>query len=148
MSSSEIAKEIFKCVELLNEKLEKKDWLKSFRRRARDMPELIFTRGLGYTLAYIASKSSATYFEHAFMFSSCEDLVSRASQLRVGEEEAGYTLYAWLLTLVLKDTGLVKASRFSELLASALENPLLESTAFSIAEWIKRAAEAYIEERR
>jgi len=148
VSSSEIAKEIFKCVEFLKEKLGDKEWLKSFKRRAREMPELIFTRGLGYTLAYIASKSSATYFEQGFTFSSCDDLVSQASQVSVSSEKAGYMLYVWLLTLALKGTGLVKASRFSELLASTLDNPLLESAAFSIAEWIKRAAEAYIEERR
>lgn len=125
--------------------------LKSFRARAREIPTLLFSRGLPYTIVYIASRSDKRTFIEVRNASNCNDLLKKVkeiiSQRRAEEkaEEKGYIMYGALLTFALTREGaFTNAERFSDIINEAY-NPIVDTKAQHVAEWLKRLAEAYVE---
>lgn len=126
------------------EKISQSKSAKRFKSRARDLPTDLFTRGLAYTLTYIAARSSATLVEIGLTVNSCDELISNLEKSNVDEEELGYALYGALILFSIKKMGLLRKTRFADIVKEALSNHVLDHYAMIVAEWTKRLAEAYI----
>lgn len=85
-----LMKEILRKVRGREEGREANKTLKSLRSRARNAPSLIMSSGLPQTLAFIASKSDARYYEYLV----AEKQVK--GKLKEGEE-AGYSAYLYVI---------------------------------------------------
>lgn len=154
MSIESVVKTIAECVSAFRSELrgsEDQDRLKSFRSRARDIPTLVFTRGLAYALVYVASRSSEEAFRLGLTAIGCSDL-SKKIRERVSNmkaEESGYVLYGALLAFAMKTYGIiveVSGDPFERLVKASLEDPVINARALEVVEWIKRFAEAYVAE--
>ncbi|MCS7099860.1 MAG: type III-B CRISPR module-associated protein Cmr5 [Sulfolobales archaeon] len=157
MMTENLVKIVTECVSGFKKKLGDKgfseDMLSSFRSRAREAPTLIFMRGLPYTLVYVASRSSQEVFSLGLNAETCEDLSSKIlkyieeKNLRDKAEKTGYVIYGALLAFAMKKAGVTRAGDFESLIKSVLNDPLASTRASTVADWIKRFAEAYIAEK-
>lgn len=147
MSETQIVKITLDCVSVYRQNLSDEE-LSSFRSRAREIPSLIFTRGLAYALLYVASRSSASVFDVGLNVSRCEDLTSKIKDLKKidSKEKMGYAVYGALIAYLLRRLGATNASKFDDLLKESLANPLMDFRVRVAVDWIKRLAEAYIVE--
>lgn len=137
----------FTCVKhVIQKEGMKSDAVKGLRSRARDIPTMIFTQGLAYTLTFIASRSSSKVFEKALESKNCEELTSGIKELRLSGEKIGYAIYGGMLTYIMKDLGLVNTCmNLKDLVDLAIRDPTLEVRVWPIVEWLKRVVEAYVE---
>lgn len=144
-----VVKAVADCVSTLREKFAA-DCLKSFRARAREVPAMVFSRGLAYAIVYVASRSSEEVFGIGLNSGSCPDLVEGVrkylEKAKAEREEAGYALYGALLAFTMKAGGLARASDFRGLIEAVLKDPTVNYRALEVVEWIKRFAEAYVAE--
>ena len=67
---------------------DRKEWEASLRTRARSMPSLIASHGIVSALAFLMSKSNDKMFR---------ELLGGGVKNNYGREEAGYTLYLYVL---------------------------------------------------
>ena len=151
---SEIVKDVVECIELVAGlgKVEGGSEIASrFKTRARSIPPVLFTNGFTYTITLLAARSSRSLIELGFR-DSCKAMVDEAVKMfnerRADEEETSYGLYGALLVYLLRRTGAIKASNFKELVTESIGNTALDLKAWQVVEWVKRFAEAYIEEKR
>jgi hypothetical protein len=79
---------------------------------------------------------------------SCQELVKSAKDRKLDKEDIGYALYGAILLLSLKKLGAIGEEKFSKLVERSLKDPILNQTAYTVMDWIKRLAEAYLERRR
>lgn len=137
---------ISECVELVSKGVPQ-NVKKGFRSKARDMPTNIFGRGLAYAITYAAARSSASAVELGLSAINCNSFISSiVKNEKLGDEDKGYALYGAMILYLLKEAKALNANSFKDALKTALDNPSVEVHANEIAEWIKRFAEAYIEE--
>lgn len=161
MSERSLVREIVDSMTVLKDKIvgfmsgdgaKAEEVLQTFRARAREAPSMIFSSGLAYTLVYIASRAGSTdAVQPGLEKGSYEEVLRYVVVEKEGEfegkEELGYSIYGNMLTYLLKRTGLLKSTKFSDLVKEALENPALDRVSLEISEWIKRLAEALIAAR-
>jgi len=143
---SEVLGMLVDCFELLSRELHEKDRgkAKALRTRAREMPAELISKGFSYVLVLCASRGKLNAVESGLKYDSCQKLLEVIKDL--SDEKAGYSLYGAILLMSLKKIGAINETRFSEVIKNSLDNPILDSTAYSLMDWIKRLAEAYIEE--
>jgi len=143
---SEVLGMLVDCFELLSRELREKDTdkAKALRTRAREMPAELISKGFSYVLVLCASRGELNAVESGLKYDSCQELLEVIKGL--GDEKAGYSLYGAILLMSLKKIGAVSKAKFSEVIKDSLDNPILDFTAYSLMDWIKRLAEAYIEE--
>lgn len=150
MSTVDVVKTIAECVSTYKREFGPYEGrLSSFRSRARDLPTLVFTRGLAYSIVYIASRSSEATFRLGLEASDCSDLSKKVQEhvKNMADEESGYVLYGALLAFAMKTCGMnIKTAEdpLKELVEVSLKDPLVNARALEVAEWIKRFAEAYV----
>jgi len=151
---SEIVKDVVECIELVADLGKVKDGSEiasGFRTRARSIPSVLFTNGFTYTITLLAARSSRSLIELGFR-DSCKAIVNEAAKMfnegRADEEETSYGLYGALLVYLLRKMEAIKASNFKELVTESIDNTALDLKAWQVIEWVKRFAEAYIEEKR
>lgn len=157
MTVEDLVRIVTECVSGFTKKLGDRgfseDMLSSFRSRAREVPTLIFMRGLPYALVYIASRSNQEVFRLGLIAENCEDLSSKildyVEKKGLGDkaEKTGYVIYGALLAFAMKKVGIVGVGDFEFLMKSVIDNPLASAKANIVADWIKRFAEAYITEK-
>lgn len=142
---NEITLKISSCIETIATKTSP-EMKKKFRSRARDIAPDIFSKGLAYVLIYTAARSSARLVEKGLLVADCETMIKEIDGERIKDEEKGYAVYGALLLFILKEMNILRSKTFSEAIKSVLNDPTIEIYASKAAEWIKRFAEAYIEE--
>lgn len=123
------------------------DWRKSLRTRARNGPPLMVSHGIIPVLAFILSKSNRKMFE---------ELVAKGVAGKdYKKEEAGYTLYLYVIYLFLREyLGIVGQVKNIEELIQEIKNldkspAKLSSVGEVIVDFLtefKKIAEAVIEE--
>ncbi len=146
---SDVIKMLVDCFEQLTTAFqdeEGKDKLASLRTRARDMPSELVSKSLAYVITLCAARGDKDVIEKSLYVNSCSDLLTKlSSDIRnLKKEEFGYSLYAILLLLSLKNLGLISGGRLSDIIKGSLDNPTIDSTSYIVMDWIKRLAEAYI----
>ncbi len=120
---------------------------KKIRTRARSMPEYSFTRGLAYTIVFIASKSSKDLVETGLTAQKCEDVINKIKESKIGsEEEESYAIYGAVLLYIAKKLGIVKGNKFEGIVYDVMRSPVVEIKMWSVLDWLKRVTEAYIHE--
>jgi CRISPR type III-B/RAMP module-associated protein Cmr5 len=152
---SEMVKDIAECVELvanLGNVMEKgSEIARRFRARARSIPSALFTNGFTYTVTLLVARSSRSLIELGFR-DNCKAIVDEAvkmfSEKKADEEETSYGLHGAILVHILRKMGAVKASNFRDLVTESIANTALDLKAWQVVEWLKRFAEAFIEERK
>ncbi|MCC6055669.1 MAG: type III-B CRISPR module-associated protein Cmr5 [Desulfurococcaceae archaeon] len=151
---SEIVKDVVECIELVADLGKVKggsEIASRFRTRARSIPSVLFTNGFTYTITLLAARSSRSFIELGFR-DSCKAIVDEAVKMfnegRADKEEVSYGLYGALLVYLLRRMGATKTSNFKELVTESIGNIALDLKAWQVIEWVKRFAEAYIEEKR
>ena len=128
--------------------------LKSYRARARQGASDIAFHGLPFTIAVIASRSSASSLEEALRGVGLEAFIERlcndndyARRLGVAKpEEKGYAIYGFTLLHILRSLGVIRQSDFQEFMKNEAGDPIVGQAALQAAVWMKRFAEAYIHE--
>jgi CRISPR type III-B/RAMP module-associated protein Cmr5 len=150
---SEIVRDVVECVELVAELGKVKDGsniVSGFRTRARSIPSVLFTNGFTYTITLLAARSSRSLIELGFR-DSCKSIVDEATKMfnekKADKEETSYGLYGALLVYLLRKIGAIKALNFKELVTESIGNTALDLKAWQVVEWVKRFAEAFIEEK-
>jgi hypothetical protein len=138
----EVLKMLVGCFDALSEGL-KKDVKASLRARARDMPAELVFRGLSYVLLLCAARGDIDVVSRGFYTSSCREFLDTIRGL--DKEEAGYALYGAILLLGLREQGVISEKRFSDVVKSSIDDPVLDSIAYGLMDWIKRLAESYLE---
>ena len=133
------------CFDLLS-KDQREDVKSSLRTRARNMPAELLFRGLSYVLVLCASRGNLKVVEKGLQASSCKELLDAVKDL--SGEKAGYALYGAILLLSLRKQGAISEKTFSDVVKNALDNPIRDSIAYGIAEWIRKLAESYLEEEK
>ncbi|MEM2590427.1 MAG: type III-B CRISPR module-associated protein Cmr5 [Zestosphaera sp.] len=150
MSTQDVVKTIVDCVNNFVMEFAEAKVLSSFRKRARETPTLVFSRGLAYAMVYLASRSNEKAFKIGLNARECTDLSKSIGEYirgkKLSEEESGYVLYGALLAFAMKVYGIVSASTFEELIKSVLKSPIASARTHELIDWIKRFAEAYIAE--
>jgi CRISPR type III-B/RAMP module-associated protein Cmr5 len=151
---SEIVKDVVECVELVANLSKVKggsEIASKLKTRARSIPSVLFTNGFTYTITLLAARSSRSLIELGFR-DSCKAMVDEAVKMfnerRADEEETSYGLYGALLVYLLRKMRAIKASNFKELVTESIGNTALDLKAWQVVEWVKRFAEAYIEEKK
>jgi hypothetical protein len=138
----EVLKMLVDCFDTLSEGL-KKDVKTSLRARAREMPAELVFRGLSYVLLLCAARGDIDVVSRGFYASSCREFLDTIRGL--DKEEAGYALYGAILLLGLREQGVISEKRFSDVVKSSIDDPVLDSIAYGLMDWIKRLAESYLE---
>jgi len=111
------------------------------------MPEYSFTRGLAYTIVFIASKSSKDLVETGLTAQKCEDVINKIKESKIGsEEEESYAIYGAVLLYIAKKLGIVKGNKFEGIVYDVMRSPVVEIKMWSVLDWLKRVTEAYIHE--
>ena len=152
---SEIVKDIAECVELvanLSNAVEKGSEIASgFRTRARSIPSVLFANGFTYTVTLLAARSSRSLIELGFR-DNCKAIVDEAVKMfnekKLDKEEMSYGLYGAILVHILRKMGAIKTSNFKDLVTESITNTALDLKAWQVVEWLKRFAEAFIEEKK
>lgn len=129
--------------------------LKSYRARARQEPSNIAFFGLPFTIAVIASRSSASALEEALRGVDLEDFIERLCSdneyaHRIGiekDEEKGYAIYGFALLHILRVLGIVQEKDFQGFIKNEAGDPIVGQAALQASIWMKRFAEAYIHEK-
>ncbi|MEM0235916.1 type III-B CRISPR module-associated protein Cmr5 [Thermofilum sp.] len=122
------------------------DIAKKVRTRARSMPEYSFTRGLVYALVYVASRGSKDLVEMGLKAQKCEEIIDKIDETKKGNEEKSYAIYGAILLYVAKKLNIVKGDTFERIIYELTESPAAEIKVWSVLDWLKRFAEAYIHE--
>jgi|YelNatPaOPRAMG01_1025707.scaffolds.fasta_scaffold12207_8 CRISPR type III-B/RAMP module-associated protein Cmr5 len=138
----EVLRMLVDCFEFLSKNLSK-EVAKSLRARARDMYTDLVSKGLSYVLILCASRGDLSVVESGLRGSSCQDLLNLVKDLK--SEDAGYALYGAILLMSMKRMGLLDGTKLSEVIKNTLDNPMLDSIAYNLMDWVKRLAEAYLE---
>jgi len=143
----EVVSTLVDCFEYLSNEL-KDDEARTLRARARDMPAELVSKGFSYVIVLTASRGDLKVVELGLTSTSCQELVKSARDRKLGKEDIGYALYGAILLLSLKKLGAIGEEKFSKLVERSLKDPILNQTAYTVMDWIKRLAEAYLERRR
>ncbi|MEM1560326.1 MAG: type III-B CRISPR module-associated protein Cmr5 [Ignisphaera sp.] len=122
------------------------DIAKKVRTRARSIPEYSFTRGLAYTLVFIASKSGKDLVEIGLKAQKCKDIFDKIDKNDIGSEEKSYAIYGAVLLYIARKLGIVKGDKFEEVVYDIMNSPATEIKMWSVLDWLKRITEAYIHE--
>ncbi|MEM1694876.1 MAG: type III-B CRISPR module-associated protein Cmr5, partial [Ignisphaera sp.] len=122
------------------------DIAKKVRTRARSIPEYSFTRGLAYTLVFIASKSGKDLVEIGLKAQKCKDIIDEIDKKNIGNEEKSYAIYGAVLLHIARKLGIVKGDKFEEVVYDIMKSPATEIKMWSVLDWLKRITEAYIHE--
>ncbi|MEM1772135.1 MAG: type III-B CRISPR module-associated protein Cmr5 [Ignisphaera sp.] len=122
------------------------DIAKKVRTRARSIPEYSFTRGLAYTLVFIASKSGKDLVEIGLKAQKCKDIIDEIDKKDIGNEEKSYAIYGAVLLHIARKLGIVKGDKFEEVVYDIMKSPAAEIKMWSVLDWLKRITEAYIHE--
>ena len=139
----EVLKMFVDCFVTLSEGL-KEEVKISLRARAREMPvELVF-RGLSYVLLLCTARGDISVVSRGLQASSCKEFLDAIGVLSK-EKEAGYALYGAILLLGLREQGVISEKTFSDVVKNSIDNPMLDSIAYGLMDWIKRLAESYLE---
>ncbi|MCS7111680.1 MAG: type III-B CRISPR module-associated protein Cmr5 [Ignisphaera sp.] len=156
MESKLMVEQVFSCINSIIERYagskNRAGVVKRFRARARSLPQEVFSRGLAYTLVYIAARSSRDAVERGLeeKITECRDVVNSVGELadktNMGEEELSYALYGAVILYLAKRLGIVKLNRLESIVCEALNNVVLEVKMWPVIDWLKRVAEAYISE--
>jgi CRISPR type III-B/RAMP module-associated protein Cmr5 len=143
----EVVSTLVDCFEYLSNEL-KDDEARTLRARARDMPAELVSKGFSYVIVLTASRGDLKVVERGLTSTSCQELVKSARDRKLGKEDIGYALYGAILLLSLKKLDAIGEEKFSKLVERSLKDPILNQTAYTVMDWIKRLAEAYLERRR
>jgi CRISPR type III-B/RAMP module-associated protein Cmr5 len=143
----EVVSTLVDCFEYLSNEL-KDDEARTLRSRARDMPAELVSKGFSYVIVLTASRGDLEVVERGLTSTSCQELVKSARDRKLSKEDIGYALYGAILLLSLKKLGAIGEEKFSKLVERSLKDPILNQTAYTVMDWIKRLAEAYLERRR
>jgi CRISPR type III-B/RAMP module-associated protein Cmr5 len=145
----EVISTLVDCFEYLSNKLND-DEAATLRSRARDMPAELVSKGFSYVIVLTASRGDLKIVELGLTSTSCQELVKSARDKKLDKEDIriGYSLYGAILLLSLKKLGVIGEEKFSKLVERSLKDPILNQTAYTVMDWIKRLAEAYLERRR
>jgi len=143
----EVLKTLVGCFELFSKDLDK-DVAKSLRARARDMYPDLVTKGFSYVLVLCASRGDLSVVESGLQGSGCQELLRLVKKKGLKSEDASYALYGALLLMSMSKMGFLHGTKFSDVIRNALDDPVLDSAAYGLMDWIKRLAEAYIEVER
>jgi CRISPR type III-B/RAMP module-associated protein Cmr5 len=143
----EVVSTLVDCFEYLSNELND-DEARALRSRARDMPAELVSKGFSYVIVLTASRGDLKIVELGLTSTSCQELVKSARDKKLGKEDIGYALYGAILLLSLKKLGAISEEKFSKLVERSLKDPILNQTAYTVMDWIKRLAEAYLERRR
>ncbi|MEM1646481.1 MAG: type III-B CRISPR module-associated protein Cmr5 [Ignisphaera sp.] len=122
------------------------DIAKKVRTRARSIPEYSFTRGLAYTLVFIASKSGKDLVEIGLSAQECKDIFDKIDKNDIGSEEKSYAIYGAVLLHIARKLGIVKGDKFEEVVYDIMNSPAAEIKMWNVLDWLKRITEAYIHE--
>jgi len=141
----EVLKMLIDCFETISTDIKRSNVKKALKTRARGMPAELLFRGLSYTLVLCTARGNLGVVSLGLRVSSCKELVKAIESIE-DDEEAGYSLYGALLLLGLRKHGVIAETTFSEVVKNSIDNPVLDSIAYGLADWIKRLAESYIEE--
>jgi CRISPR type III-B/RAMP module-associated protein Cmr5 len=143
----EVVSTLVDCFEYLSNELND-DEARTLRSRARDMPAELVSKGFSYVIVLTASRGDLKVVELGLTSTSCQELVKSAKDRKLDKEDIGYALYGAILLLSLKKLGAIGEEKFSKLVERSLKDPILNQTAYTVMDWIKRLAEAYLERRR
>ncbi|MEM4620986.1 MAG: type III-B CRISPR module-associated protein Cmr5 [Desulfurococcaceae archaeon] len=140
---------ILECINQITSKCgSSTDIVKKVRSRARSIPSYSFTKGLVYSLVYIASRSSKDLVEIGLKAQKCEDVINEIIMKKeVGNEEKSYAIYGAILLYIAKELNIVNGNRFDDIICDITKSPVAEIKMWSVLDWFKRFAEAYIRER-
>ncbi|MEM4976256.1 MAG: type III-B CRISPR module-associated protein Cmr5 [Desulfurococcaceae archaeon] len=146
MDEELLIKSVLECINHITSKYgPSSDIAKKVRARARSMPEYSFTRGLVYTLVFVASKSSKDLVEIGLKEQRCEDVINKIEESKASSEEKSYAIYGAILLHIARKLNIVKEDKFEEAVRD-LRSPATEVKMWYVLDWLKRFAEAYIYE--
>jgi CRISPR type III-B/RAMP module-associated protein Cmr5 len=147
----EVVSTLVDCFEYLSNELNDAE-ARTLRSRARDMPAELVSKGFSYVIVLTASRGDLKVVELGLTSTSCQEIVKsardRVRDRKLDIEDIGYALYGAILLFSLKKLGAIGEEKFSKLVERSLKDPILNQTAYTVMDWIKRLAEAYLERRR
>ncbi|MEM1741591.1 MAG: type III-B CRISPR module-associated protein Cmr5 [Desulfurococcaceae archaeon] len=146
--NEELLHSILECINQITSKYgSSTDIARKIRSRARSIPAYSFTKGLVYSLVYIASRSSKDLVEIGLKAQKCEEIIVKIMEDKMSNEEKSYAIYGAILLYIAKKLNIVKGEGFDEIICDITRSPVAEIKMWSVLDWFKRFTEAYIHER-
>jgi CRISPR type III-B/RAMP module-associated protein Cmr5 len=148
LKDAELSREAYKIINLVKQKYEDKDYLKSVRTRCRQLYGYLFKTGVLSTISYTFAKGGEELVKTAFKWITTNSELPPKGE----KEEVGYAIYAASLCMLFEKIGFpTSEGSLGRVIQAITSNPtdtlIIEEQALRFARWLKKFAEALLPEK-